>query len=397
VAAKAYLTLDDLDVNGRRVLVRSDLNVPLEDGQVTDDFRIVSALGTIDRLRQSQARVVVCSHLGRPKNREPEFAMDPVAARMSELGGFPVRKLSGVVGPGVEKAVTEMMPGEVVLLENTRFEPGETKNDPILATEFARLAELFVEDAVGSVHRAHASTVGVAERVRSAAGPLLVGEVEALGRFLTDPEHPYVVILGGAKISDKLGVIRNLLPRVDSMLIGGGMCFTLMAALGMSVGKSLVEEDQIDNVGQLLSGPHGSRIVLPTDFVIADRFAEDAPPRVVGASEIPAESLGLDIGPETADAFAAVVRDAKSVFWNGPMGVFEWEAFRAGTESVARALAECDGFTAVGGGDSAAALRVLDMEDKVSHLSTGGGAGLELLEGKELPGVAVLKKWVTGG
>jgi phosphoglycerate kinase len=397
VAAKAYLTLDDLDVNGRRVLVRSDLNVPLEGGQVTDDFRIVAALGTIDRLRQSQARVVVCSHLGRPKNREPEFAMDPVAARMSELGGFPVRKLSGVVGPGVEKAVTEMMPGEVVLLENTRFEPGETKNDPILATEFARLAELFVEDAFGSVHRAHASTVGVAERVRSAAGPLLVGEVEALGRFLTDPEHPYVVILGGAKISDKLGVIRNLLPRVDSMLIGGGMCFTLMAALGMSVGKSLVEEDQIDNVGQLLSGPHGSRIVLPTDFVIADRFAEDAPPRVVGASEIPPESLGLDIGPETADAFAAVVGGAKSVFWNGPMGVFEWEAFRAGTESVARALAESDGFTAVGGGDSAAALRVLDMEDKVSHLSTGGGAGLELLEGKELPGVAVLKKWVNGG
>jgi phosphoglycerate kinase len=290
-----------------------------------------------------------------------------------------------------------MMPGEVVLLENTRFEPGETKNDPTLATEFARLAELFVEDAFGSVHRAHASTVGVAERVRSAAGPLLVSEVEALGRFLTDPDHPYVVILGGAKISDKLGVIRNLLPRVDSMLIGGGMCFTLMAAQGMPVGKSLVEEDQIDNVGQLLSGPHGSRIVLPTDFVIADRFAEDAPPRVVGASEIPAESLGLDIGPETADAFAAVVRGAKSVFWNGPMGVFEWEAFRAGTETVARALAESDGFTAVGGGDSAAALRVLDMEDKVSHLSTGGGAGLELLEGKELPGVAVLKKWVTGG
>jgi phosphoglycerate kinase len=290
-----------------------------------------------------------------------------------------------------------MMPGEVVLIENTRFEPGETKNDPTLATEFARLAELFVEDAFGSVHRAHASTVGVAERVRSAAGPLLVSEVEALGRFLADPEQPYVVILGGAKISDKLGVIRNLLPRVDSMLIGGGMCFTLMAALGMSVGKSLVEEDQIDNVGQLLSGPHGSRIVLPTDFVIADRFAEDAPPRVVGASEIPPESLGLDIGPETADAFAAVVGGAKSVFWNGPMGVFEWEAFRAGTESVARALAESDGFTAVGGGDSAAALRVLDMEDKVSHLSTGGGAGLELLEGKELPGVAVLKKWVNGG
>ena len=397
MAVKAYLTLDDLDVNGRRVLVRSDLNVPLKDGRVTDDFRIVSALGTIDRLRQLRARVVVCSHLGRPKNREPEFAMDPVAARMSELGGFPVRKLSGVVGPGVEKAVAEMLPGEVVLLENTRFEQGETKNDPVLATELARLTELFVEDAFGSVHRAHASTVGVAERVRSAAGPLLVSEVEALGRFLTDPDRPYVVILGGAKISDKLGVIRNLLPKVDSMLIGGGMCFTLMAAQGISVGKSLVEVDQVENVGELLAGPHGSRIVLPSDFVIADRFAEDASPKVVEAGDIPDGSLGLDIGPATAKAFATVVRSARSVFWNGPMGVFEWTAFRAGTEIVARALAECDGFTAVGGGDSAAALRILDLEDKVSHLSTGGGAGLEMLEGKELPGVAVLKKWVTGG
>lgn len=397
MVTKAYLTLDDLDVNGRRVLVRSDLNVPLEDGQVTDDFRIVSALGTIDRLRQARAKVVVCSHLGRPKAREPEFAMNPVAVRMSELGGFPVQKLNGVVGPGVEKAVAEMLPGEVVLLENTRFEPGETKNDPVLATEFARLAELFIEDAFGSVHRAHASTVGVAERVRSAAGPLLVSEVEALGRFLTDPERPYVVILGGAKISDKLGVIRNLLPKVDSMLIGGGMCFTLMAAQGMPVGKSLVEVDQIENVGELLAGPDGSKIVLPTDFVIADRFAEDASPKVVGSSEIPDDSLGLDIGPETARAFASVVRTAKSVFWNGPMGVFEWEAFRAGTEVVARALADCEGFTAVGGGDSAAALRVLGLEDKVSHLSTGGGAGLEMLEGKELPGVAILKKWVPGG
>lgn len=397
MATKAYLTLDDLDVNGRRVLVRSDLNVPLEDGLVGDDFRITSALVTIDRLRQSRARVVVCSHLGRPQDREPEFAMDPVAARMSELGGFPVRKLNQVVGPGVEKTVAEMLPGEVLLLENTRFEPGETKNDPTLATEFARLAELFVEDAFGSVHRAHASTVGVAERVRSAAGPLLVREVEALGRFLADPERPYVVILGGAKISDKLGVIRNLLPKVDSMLIGGGMCFTLMAAQGKPIGNSLVETDQIEKVGELLSGPYGSRIILPTDFVIAGQFAEDAPSEVVGSNDIPEGSLGLDIGPETAEAFAAIVRKARSVFWNGPMGVFEWEAFRAGTETVARALAECDGFTAVGGGDSAAALRVLDMEDKVSHLSTGGGAGLEMLEGKELPGLAILAKWVTGG
>ncbi len=285
--------------------------------------------------------------------------------------------------------------GRSLLLENTRFERGETENDPTLATEFARLAELFVEDAFGSVHRAHASTVGVAERVRSAAGPLVVKEVEGLNRFLADPEHPYVVILGGAKISDKLGVIRNLLPKVDSMLIGGGMCFTLMAAQGLRVGNSLVEEDQIENVRDLLAGEYGSRIVLPTDFVIGDRFAEDAQPRVVGSEEIPEGSMGLDIGPDTAARFAEVVRTAQSVFWNGPMGVFEWQAFRGGTETVAEALADCPGFTAVGGGDSAAAIRVLGLEDRISHLSTGGGAGLEMLEGKELPGIAVLAKWVT--
>jgi phosphoglycerate kinase len=397
VATNAYLTLDDLDVNGRRVLVRSDLNVPLDDRAVTDDFRIISALGTIDRLRHARARVIVCSHLGRPKDREPDLAMDPVAARLSELGRFPVRKLNQVVGPGVEKAVNEMLPGEVVLLENTRFERGETDNDPTLATELARLAELFVEDAFGSVHRAHASTVGVAERIRSAAGPLLVDELEALGRFLADPERPYLVLLGGAKISDKLGVIRHLLPKVDTMLIGGGMCFTLMAARGLPVGKSLVEVDQIENVAELLSGPFGGRIMLPSDFVIADRFAEDATSRLVASTEIPADWFGLDIGPETAATFAERVSSAKSVFWNGPMGVFEWGPFRAGTAVVAQALADCEGFTAVGGGDSVAALRTLDLEDQVSHLSTGGGAGLEMLEGKELPGVAVLAKWVSGG
>ena len=397
MASKPYLTLDDLDVNGRRVLVRSDLNVPLANGVVTDDFRIISALGTIDRLRQGRARVIVCSHLGRPKDREPEFAMDPVAARLSELGGFPVRKLNQVVGPGVERAVNEMLPGEVVLLENTRFERGETENDPTLATELARLAELFVEDAFGSVHRAHASTVGVAERMRSAAGPLLVEEVDALGRFLADPERPYLVILGGAKISDKLGVIRHLLPKVDKMLIGGGMCFTLMTARGMPVGESLVETDQVENVAELLSGPFGDRIVLPADFVIADGFSEDATSRLVEATEIPEGWMGLDIGPETAATFADSVGSARSVFWNGPMGVFEWEAFRAGTAVVAQALADCEGFTAVGGGDSVAAMRTLGMEDQVSHLSTGGGAGLELLEGKELPGVSVLAKWVSGG
>jgi phosphoglycerate kinase len=388
-----YLTLDALEVAGQRVLIRSDLNVPLTDGRVADDFRIVAALEAIDRLRRARAKVAVCSHLGRPQDREPEFAMDAVAARLSELGGFPVRKLNQVAGPSVETVMADALPGDVTLLENTRFEPGETKNDPNLATDLARLADLFVQDAFGSVHRAHASTVGVAEKVRSAAGPLVVKEVEALGRFLGTPDRPYVVVLGGAKISDKLGVIENLLPRVDAMLIGGGMCFTLMAARGMTVGKSLLEEDRVEEVRSLLEGPHGHRIMLPSDVVIADRFAEDAEASVVSADKIPPEAIGLDIGPETAAGFAAVITKAQSVFWNGPMGVFEWAPFRQGTEMIAKALAACEGFTAVGGGDSAAAVRTLGMEASVSHVSTGGGAGLEMLEGKELPGLAVLEKW----
>ncbi|HEX7098197.1 MAG TPA: phosphoglycerate kinase [Acidimicrobiia bacterium] len=390
-----YLTLDDLNVSERTVLVRSDLNVPLEDGKVGDDFRIRMALPTIQRLRDAGAVTVVCSHLGRPKGVDPAFSMAPVAARMSEIAGFEVRPLGAVVGDEVQRAVSEARPGDVLLLENTRFEAGETKNDPDLADDLAGLADVFVQDAFGSVHRAHASTVGVAERIRSAAGPLLVAELESLGRFLGAPERPYVVVLGGAKVSDKLGVIANLLPKVDTMLVGGGMCFTLLAARGYEVGASLVEEDQVDSVRALLDGPHGDRIQLPTDVVVADAFAEDAAHRVVAADGIPAGMMGLDIGPETAEAFASVVRGAQSVFWNGPMGVFEWDAFRAGTEAVARAMAECNGFTAVGGGDSAAALRMLGMENEVSHLSTGGGAGLELLEGKELPGVAVLERWVS--
>ncbi|HEY7565291.1 MAG TPA: phosphoglycerate kinase [Acidimicrobiia bacterium] len=394
MAPNSYLTLDDLEVTGRRVLIRSDLNVPLEGGRVGDEFRITAALEAIDRLRRNRARVVVCSHLGRPKNREPEFAMDLVAARMSELGGFPVEKINGVVGPGVERAVENSSPGQVLMLENTRFEPGETKNDPALSTDLSRLADVFVQDAFGSVHRAHASTVGVAERVRSAAGPLLIRELDALGRFLGETAHPYVVVLGGAKVSDKLGVIQSLLPRVDTMLIGGGMCFTFLAALGFEIGQSLVEADQVETIRGILEGPLGARLRLPTDIVVGDRFAEAAEPRLVEADAIPSGSIGLDIGPETASEFADVVKEAESVFWNGPMGVFEWDSFRRGTEAVARALTECRGFTAVGGGDSAAALREMGLADQVSHLSTGGGAGLELLEGKELPGVAVLARWV---
>lgn len=370
-----YLTLDDVEVDGLSVLVRSDLNVPIDGGVVGDDFRIRSALPTLERLVDAGADVSVCSHLGRPKGVDPEFSLEPVAARMAELCDHEVGFKSG---------------GAITVLENTRFLEGETSNDPDTARQLADGFDLFVQDAFGSVHRAHASTVGVAEILRSVAGPLLDAELEALGRLLDDTERPYTVVLGGAKVSDKLGVIENLLPKVDRMLIGGGMCFTFLHALGHEVGESLVEESMLDTVAELV---RDDKIVLPIDVVIADRFAEDADHKTVPVSAIPPGWLGLDIGPETSDEFAFQVVESASVFWNGPMGVFEWRPFRGGTEAVAQAMGDCPGFTAVGGGDSAAALRLLGLEDTVSHLSTGGGAGLELLEGQILPGVAVLERW----
>ena len=388
-----YLTLDDVEVAGKRVLVRSDLNVPVSGGAVTDDFRIRASLPTIARLREAGATVVVGSHLGRPKDREPEFRMDPVANRLAELGGFPVRKLDAVVGASVEAAVASAGPGDVLLLENTRFEPGEKRNDPAMAKGLAALADVFVLDAFGSAHRAHASTVGVADYLTSVAGPLLVEEVEALGLLLTDPPHPFTVVLGGAKVSDKLGVIKSLLPRVDMMLIGGGMCFTLLKAEGYEIGNSLYEEDRLEEVAEVLGSEYGDRIQLPDDLVVADRFAADAQREVVLRNAIPDDWMGLDIGPRTSDSFAAAIRGSGAVFWNGPMGVFEWERFRNGTEEVARALTDHPGFTVVGGGDSVAALRMLGLEGEVSHLSTGGGAGLEMLEGKTLPGLTALERW----
>jgi phosphoglycerate kinase len=370
-----YLTLDDVEVSGKKVLVRSDLNVPLEGVAVSDDFRIRAALPTLERLAGAGADVTVCSHLGRPKGEDPALSLRPVAEAMDAMTELDVGFESG---------------GDITVLENTRFDEGETSNDEATAEQLANGFDLFVQDAFGSVHRAHASTVGVAELVESVAGPLLHEELESLGRFLTDTGRPYTVVLGGAKVSDKLAVIENLLPKVDRMLIGGGMCFTFLAALGHNVGDSLVEEAMIDQVTGLADD---DRIALPTDVVIADSFSEDADYAITVVSEIPDGWMGLDIGTDTAIDFANLIEDSASVFWNGPMGVFEWEAFRNGTELVARALAECEGFTAVGGGDSAAALRMLGLEDTVSHLSTGGGAGLELLEGKILPGVAVLERW----
>ena len=386
-------TLDTLDVEGKRVLVRSDLNVPLAEGAVADDFRIQASLPTIEALRARGAHVIVASHLGRPKGADPAFSMAPVSKRLGELGGFPVIQADTVYGPDVQALIADAPEGAVVVLQNTRFEPGESKNDVEVAAGLATLADVFVNDAFGTAHRAHASNVGVAERVPSAAGRLLEGEIEAFGRLLGEPDRPYVVILGGAKVSDKLDVIKHLLPKVDLMLVGGGMCFTLLKAGGYRVGDSLVEESMIDEVRGILEGPGGAKIVLPDDLVVADRFAADAAHRVVPATEIPDGMMGLDIGPETVRRFGGVIEEAASVFWNGPMGVFEWKAFRNGTAGIAEAVASSDGYTVVGGGDSVAALRLLGRDDEVSFVSSGGGAGLEILEGKNLPGIAALERW----
>ena len=386
-------TLDALDVEGKRVLVRSDLNVPLDEGAVADDFRIRASLPTIEALRDRGARVIVASHLGRPTGVDPSFSMAPVSERLGELGGFPVIQADGVYGPEVVTLIASAPNGSVVVLENTRFEPGESKNDPEVADGLAALADVFVNDAFGTAHRAHASNVGVAERLPSAAGRLLEGEIVAFGRLLGEPDRPYVVVLGGAKVSGKLEVIKHLLPKVDLMLVGGGMCFTLLKAGGYRVGDSLVEESMIDEVRGVLDGPGGAKIVLPDDLVVADRFAADAEHRVVPGTAIPDGMMGLDIGPETVRRFGAVIEEAASVFWNGPMGVFEWPAFRSGTAGIAKAVASSDGYTVVGGGDSVAALRLLGRDDEVSFVSSGGGAGLEILEGKNLPGIAALERW----
>jgi phosphoglycerate kinase len=379
MSAARYLTLDGVDPAGLRVLVRSDLNVPLAGGVVDDDFRILAALPTLERLVAAGAAVTVCSHLGRPVGADAAYSMGIVAERMNEISTLDV---------ALER------PADITVLENTRFNPGETENAPEYAAELADGYELFVQDAFGSVHRAHASTVGVAERVRSVGGPLLDSELSALGRFLGEPDQPYVVVLGGAKVSDKLAVIENLLPRVDAMLIGGGMCFTLLAAKGFEVGGSLLEEEMIDRVRPMVEGSDREKIILPLDIVVATEFSADAGVEVVGAKQMEPGQIGLDIGPETSMLFASVIRTAEMVFWNGPMGVFEFASARQGTEAVARAMAETSGFSAVGGGDSAAALRELRLESDVAHLSTGGGASLELLEGRELPGVAVLERWL---
>jgi phosphoglycerate kinase len=386
-------TVDQADVRGKRVLVRNDFNVPLDDGKVTDDLRVRASVPTLRWLVEHGAKVVSCSHLGRPKGRRDErYSLAPVVPVLAAHLGRDVAFVDDVVGDKAQRAARDLGDGEVLLLENLRFEPGEEANDPAFADRLASLGECYVNDAFGAAHRAHASVVGVAERLPAYAGFLLNKEVKELSKLLEGPDRPFVAVLGGSKVSDKLGVLDNLLGRVDTLVIGGGMCFTFIAAQGGEIGDSLFERDQVDSVRELLvrADREGKRVLLPTDVVVANDFSEDAEHRTVPADRIEQGWRGMDIGPETARAFAAEVLQAATVFWNGPMGVFEWEPFAAGTKAVAEAVAECEGFTVVGGGDSAAALAKLGLADKVDHLSTGGGASLEMLEGKTLPGVAVI-------
>lgn len=399
MAAHDIPDLDSLQVAGRRVLVRADLNVPLTKNngpKVADDLRLEESLPTLRRLRAEGARIVLMSHLGRPKGKVVEdLRLAPVAARLSELLGVEVTAASDVVGPDAQERVEGLGDGDVVLLENLRFEPGEEANDEGLARALARFGDAYVDDAFGAVHRAHASVVGVPALLTDvAAGELLQREVQVLSRLLMDPPRPYTAVLGGAKVSDKLGVIDNLLGRVDRLLIGGAMCFTFLAAQGYEVGDSRVEQDRLDAVRDLMARAEreGIDLLLPDDVVVASAFTPDADHETVPVDAIPAGMTGLDIGPATVERFSARIADAGSVLWNGPMGVFEWEAFAAGTEGVARAVAASDGFTVVGGGDSAAAIRKLGLAGQVSHVSTGGGAALEFLEGVELPGIAALRR-----
>ncbi|MFJ9315883.1 phosphoglycerate kinase [Pimelobacter simplex] len=382
-----------------RVLVRSDLNVPLDGTTITDDGRIRASVPTIEALAAAGARVVVTAHLGRPKGEpDPAYSLAPVAARLGELLGRRVAFATDTVGASAQETVAGLADGDVALLENVRFNAGETSKDDAergaFADQLAALADVFVSDGFGVVHRKQASVYDVAQRLPHAMGGLVAAEIDVLRRLTVDPARPYVVVLGGSKVSDKLGVIDNLLGKADKLLIGGGMVFTFLKADGLEVGQSLLEEDQLDTVRayQARAKELGVEIVLPTDIVVADSFGDEASARVVAASAIPAGTLGLDIGPESGKAFAAALADARTVFWNGPMGVFEQPAFADGTRAVAAALTEVDGLSVVGGGDSAAAVRSLGFDESAfGHISTGGGASLEYLEGKELPGITVLE------
>ena len=388
------VSVDDINVKGQRVLVRCDFNVPLQDGKITDENRLVASLPTIKKLIADGGKVILCSHLGKPKGEaKPELSLAPVAVRLSELLGQKVKFAADpeVVGPNAKAAVAAMKDGDVVLLENTRYRIEETKNGETFSKELASLCDVYVDDAFGTAHRAHCSNVGVTQYVKTAAvGYLMQKEIDFLGNAVNNPARPFVAILGGSKVSSKISVINNLLDKVDTLIIGGGMAYTFMKAQGGKIGTSLCEDDYLDYANDMIkkAADKGVKMLIPVDTVTADAFSNDANVKVVDAGQIDAGWMGLDIGPKTRELFANAVKDAKTVVWNGPMGVFEMPNFAAGTVAVAQALADTDAVTIIGGGDSAAAVNQLGFGDKMTHISTGGGASLEFLEGKELPGVA---------
>ena len=387
------LGIQDLKVEGKRVFVRVDFNVPVDErNEITDDTRIRAALPTMEYLMGQGAKVILASHFGRPKGRDERYRLDVVARRLSELLHRQVYKADDCVGDEPKRLISMMRPGEVLLLENVRFHAGEEKNDPEFARQLAELADVYVNDAFGAAHRAHASTAGMAGLLPSAAGFLMQKEVNALGKVLSNPDRPFMAIIGGAKVSDKIQLLENFLSRVDTLAIGGGMANTFFKAQGFEVGKSLVEENHLDFARRLIdmASRQGVRLLLPGEVVVADRMAGDASTRVVSPREVPEGWMILDIGPRAVDQFAQAVRESHTVFWNGPMGVFEIPAFAAGTEGMARAVASAPGTTVVGGGDSVAAIEKFGLAGHITHISTGGGASLEFLEGKELPGVAAL-------
>ncbi|MDC0765240.1 phosphoglycerate kinase [Brevibacillus sp. HB1.1] len=386
-------SIRDVELAGKRVFCRVDFNVPMQDGVITDDTRIRAAVPTIRFMMEAGAKVILASHFGRPKGQVvEEMRLTPVAAHLSSLLGKDVRKLEDCHGADVEAAVERMESGDVILLENVRFHAGEEKNDPELAKSFAALADLFVNDAFGTAHRAHASTAGIAEYIPAVAGLLMEKEIRFMGGALSNPERPFTAIVGGAKVKDKIAVIENLLTKVDHLIIGGGMANTFLKAQGYGIGASLCEDDKLDLARTLMdqAKERGVQLLMPVDVVVADRFAADAEKKVVAIDAIPEGWMALDIGPKTVEQYHSVIVESKTVVWNGPMGVFEMDAFAGGTIGVAKAMAACSGTTIIGGGDSVAAVEKAGVAEQMTHISTGGGASLEFMEGKELPGVAVL-------
>ena len=389
------MSVKDIDVAGKKVLVRCDFNVPLKEGVITNDKRIVAALPTIKYLKENGAKVILCSHLGRPKGEWlPEFSLAPVAKRLSELLECEVRMSKDVIGEDAKDISATLKEGEVALLENVRYYKEETKNAPEFAKELASLAEIFVNDAFGTAHRAHASTTGVADYIPAVCGFLIQKEIDVMGKALDNPVRPFVAVLGGAKVSDKIGVITNLLEKVDTLIVGGAMAYTFLKAEGHSVGISLCEEDKLELASELLAKAKekGVSLLLPVDHIAADKFDENAEPVAVESKDIPEGLMGMDIGPKSVELFKEAVKNAKTVIWNGPMGVFEFKNFAGGTFAVAEAIAETDCISIIGGGDSVAAVTKLGFADKMTHISTGGGASLEFLEGLELPGIAALNE-----